>query len=469
MSFSVDQSAPGADELIFLPLGGTGEIGMNMNLYGHDGRWLMIDCGITFPRGGRSPGMEIILPDPAYIKARRDRLAGLLVTHAHEDHVGGVPYLWNQLQCPVYATPFTMAVLRRKLADQGLLDRVPLHEVDLSSRFEIGPFALELVNLTHSIPEPNAVIVRSRLGSVLHTGDWKLDPHPLVGKPYDGAKLSRLRHERMLALVGDSTNALNPGHTPSEGGLESSLSNLIGTLEQRVFVTCFASNIARLRTLARAAVANGRFPAVLGRSMARMISAGRECGYLDDLPNLVPESDIGYLPRNEVFVMCTGSQGEPRAALARIADQRHPLVTLQRGDAVVFSSRMIPGNEEPIQRLQQRLRRVGAQVIDDQQAFLHVSGHPSEDELRQMYRWVQPQFAIPVHGEAAHLARHAEIARDCGVETALEARNGQVIRIARNGLTVVGKARAGRLGISDGRLVEMDPLISPIPVGAALT
>src|SRR3954447_22484062 len=369
------------DALYFLPLGGSGEIGMNLNLYGHDGKWLIVDCGVTFGEEEHQPGVDVIMADPAFMVERRDRLLGIFATHGHEDHIGAIPYLWPQLQCPVWATPFTASLLRAKLIEAGLAERVPINIVPMSGRFDIGPFDLELITLTHSIPEPNAVVVRTRVGTVLHTGDWKLDPDPLIGSPTDEDRLRQVGDEGVLAIVCDSTNALRPGSSRSEGELRQSLTELIGRYDGRVAVACFASNVARLTTIAEAARAHDRDVALIGRSLWRMEKAARENGYLDHVPRFLTEDEAGYLPRDKTCLICTGSQGEPRAALARIAREDHPNIVLEEGDVVIFSSRIIPGNEKAIGRLQNALVRLGVEVVTDSDHFVHVSGHPARDEL----------------------------------------------------------------------------------------
>jgi ribonuclease J len=448
----------GPGDLWFLPLGGTGEIGMNLNLYGHDGAWLMVDLGITFA-DERLSGVDLIMPDPAFIEDQRDRLAGLVLTHAHEDHIGAVPYLWPRLRCPIYATPFTAGVLRRKLRENGFAEDAEITEVPLSGRFAVGPFDLELITLTHSIPEPNAVVIRTSAGTVLHTGDWKLDPEPLVGDDYDEAALRRLAEEGVLAMVCDSTNALVEGESGSEGALRDSLTELVGGFEARVVVACFATNVARLETAMRVAETHGRRVALVGRSLHRIYQAARDCGYLADLPPLLSDRDVAYLPRDEVLLLCTGSQGEPRSALARIVRDDHPEVGLEPGDAVVFSSRVIPGNEKAISALQNELVRKGIEVVTDREHFTHVSGHPARDELAQMYQWVRPQVAIPVHGEARHLSAHAELARDCQVPQALVAENGDLIKLAPGAAEILEQVPAGRLVLDGTRLI---PAVSPL-------
>jgi ribonuclease J len=445
--------------LYFLPLGGTGEIGMNLNLYCHDGQWLIVDCGVTFGEEEHQPGVDVIMADPAFIVERKDRLLGIVATHGHEDHIGAIPYLWPQLQCPVWATPFTASLLRAKLIEARLADEVPIHTVPMSGRFSIGPFDLELITLTHSIPEPNAVVVRTRAGTVLHTGDWKLDPDPLIGSVTDEQRLRAVGDEGVLAIVCDSTNALRPGSSRSEGELRQSLTELIGRYDGRVAVACFASNVARLATIVHAARANDRDVALVGRSLWRIEKAARENGYLVDVPRFLTEDEAGYIPRDKILLICTGSQGEPRAALARIARDDHPNIVLEEGDVVIFSSRIIPGNEKAIGRLHNALVRLGIEVVTDEDHFVHVSGHPARDELVRMYQMIRPRVAIPVHGEARHLLGHAELARECQVPQSLVIENGCVIRLDRNGASVVDDVPVGRVASDGTRL---------LPIGGAV-
>ncbi|MDH3475886.1 MAG: ribonuclease J [Rhodospirillales bacterium] len=446
---------PGPDDLWFLPLGGTGEIGMNLNLYGHDGAWLMVDLGVTFA-DERLPGVDLIMPDPSFIEERRDKLAGLVLTHAHEDHIGAVPHIWPRLECPIYATPFTAGVLYRKLAEVGIDGDEVISEVPLSGRFEVGPFEIELITLTHSIPEPNALVIRTPAGTVLHTGDWKLDPDPLVGDDYDEAALRRLAEEGVIAMICDSTNALVEGESGSEAEVRKNLAEVIGALEGRVAVACFATNVARVETVMKVAALHGRRVALFGRSMYRIYDAAREAGYLTDVPPPIAEDDVGYLPRHEVLLLCTGSQGETRAALWRIARDEHPEVSLEPGDAVVFSSRVIPGNEKSISALQNELVRQGVKVITDHDHPIHVSGHPARNELAQMYQWVRPRVAIPVHGEARHLAEHAELAKACQVPQAMVAENGHLIALAPGNAKVLDNVPTGRLVLDGNRLMPAD-------------
>lgn len=435
--------------LYFVPLGGTGEIGMNLNVYGYEGDWLIIDCGVTFGDDSQ-PGLEVVMPDPGFIVERRDRLLGIVATHAHEDHIGAIPYLWRQLRCPIWATAFTASLLRAKLAEAGLAEQVRINVVPLSSRFAIGPFDLELITLTHSIPEPNAIALRTPVGTILHTGDWKFDPDPLIGPTADESALSRIGDEGVLALVGDSTNALRPGASGSEADLRRSLTDLIGRYDARIAVACFASNVARLETIARAAAVHGRDVALVGRSLWRIDKAARENGYLADLPRFLTEDEAGYIPRDRIVVICTGSQGEPRSALARIAREDHPHIVLETGDVVIFSSRIIPGNEKAINRLQNGLVRLGVEIVTEEDHFVHVSGHPAREELVRMYQMVRPRIAIPVHGEARHLVAHAHLAGECQVQQPLVIQNGDVVRLSSSGASVVDEVSVGRLAV-DGR------------------
>ena len=437
------------DALFFVPLGGAGEIGMNLNVYGYARDWLIIDCGVTFGDDSQ-PGLEVVMPDPGFIVEHRDQLLGIVATHAHEDHIGAIPYLWTQLRCPVWTTSFTASLLRAKLAEAGLIDRVKINVVPMSGRFSIGPFDLELITLTHSIPEPNAVALRTPIGTILHTGDWKFDPNPLIGPTADVTALRKLGEEGVLALIGDSTNALRPGSSGSEADLRRSLTDLIGRYDGRVAVACFASNVARLETVARAAAVHGRDVALVGRSLWRIEKAARENGYLVNLPRFLTEDEAGYIPRDRILLICTGSQGEPRSALARIARDDHPHVVLETGDVVIFSSRIIPGNERAINGLQNALVRLGVAIVTEEDHFVHVSGHPARDELVRMYQMVRPKIAIPVHGEARHLIAHAELAGECQVQQPLVIQNGDMVRLTGTDAAVVDEVPVGRLA-SDGK------------------
>lgn len=455
MTGYLDTGTPGDAELLFLALGGAGEIGMNLNLYGHAGVWLMVDLGITF--GDEStPGIDVIMPDPSFIEERRDELLGLVLTHAHEDHLGAVAYLWDRLRCPVYATPFTAAVLRRKLAEAGLLDRVPLTEIPLSGRFSVGPFAIELITLTHSIPEPNALVIETPVGRVMHTGDWKLDPDPIVGPTTDEKALIRVGEAGVLAMVCDSTNVLVNGESGSEADVRDTLLDIVGRYEKRVAVACFASNVARLETIARVGMAHDRQVALVGRSLWRIYEAAKETGYLLDIPPFLGERDIGYLPRDKVLMICTGSQGEPRSALARIAAGDHPEVSLEAGDTVIFSSRIIPGNEISINRLHNRLSELGVELVTTNEENVHVSGHPARDELSQMYQWIRPRIAIPVHGEPRHLVAHAKLAQECQVPETVVVQNGAMVCLAPGRAEIIDEVFTGRLAVDGRQIVNLE-------------
>ncbi len=435
------------NELVFLPLGGSGEIGMNMNLYGFgrpaNRQWLMIDCGVMF--GNLStPGVDLICPDPSYILEEKEALHGLLLTHGHEDHIGAVALLAPQLGCPVYATPFTAALVARKLAEQGG-PGIELNIIDMNERFELGPFDIEYVTLTHSIPEPSGVILRTELGTVLHTGDWKIDPAPTLGPKVDSSTIEKLGDDGLLAMVCDSTNVLSSGTSGSEGAVRKSLIELIKKQEGRVAVTTFASNLSRVVSICEAAAAADRSVCLLGRSMLRIVEAARETGLLPEHMSFVEPKDAGHLPRQNVLYLCTGSQGEPRAALARIARGDHRDLVLGDGDTVIFSSKIIPGNEREIYTLQNDLVDLGVHIITEKDEFIHVSGHPCRDELKTMYGWARPKISIPVHGEARHLEEHADLAYELGAEEALAPRNGDLIRLAPDGPEVIDEVPAGRI------------------------
>ena len=444
-----------SQELYYLPLGGAGEIGMNLSLYGYDGKWLMVDLGVSFGDDSM-PMIDVVMPDPQWIEENRDKLLGLVLTHGHEDHLGAVQYLWPRLQCPIWATPFSASLLRGKLHEVGLQNQVPVNVVELGSRFRVGPFEIEMISMTHSIPEPNTLAIRTPAGTVVHTGDWKFDPDPLLGLPADLEALRRVGKEGVLALVGDSTNVFTKGHSGSESRVRASLIELLGRFDGRIAVSCFATNVARLESIAVAAAANDRNVALVGRSLWRIDKAARENGYLADLPPFLTEHDAGYLPKDKVLYICTGSQGEPRAALARIASGDHPHVVLGNGDVVIFSSRIIPGNEKEIYRLQNDLVRLGVEVVTEKDEFVHVSGHPGREELEEMYALTRPRIAVPVHGEARHVQEHARLAKACGVAETLEIVNGDMVRLAPGPAEVVDHVAVGKLGVDGPRLVRLD-------------
>jgi ribonuclease J len=443
-------------ELVFLPLGGAGEIGMNLNCYGYgppDARqWIVVDCGVLFGRETGTPGVDLMMPDVRFLEESRHDLLGLVLTHGHEDHIGAVAHLWPRLRCPVYATPFTARLLRDKLEDAGLEGRVKVRVVPLGGTITLGPFALEFISITHSIPEPNAVAIRTGLGTVVHTGDWKIDPDPLLGEITNDHALRRLGEEGVVALICDSTNALVHGESGSEGEVRRALIRLIGSLKGRIAVTAFASNVARLQSVAEAALAAGRELVLVGRAMRHMVNCARDSGYLRSFPRVVAEEEAAEIPADHVLYLCTGSQGEPRAALARIASGDHPFVSLGEGDTVIFSSRIIPGNELAIFELHNRLAERGIAVLTERDHFVHVSGHPARDELASMYSWVRPKIAVPVHGELRHMSEHARFARELQVPQAVVALNGQMVRLAPGAAEIIDETPSGRLHL-DGRVL----------------
>lgn len=442
------------DELVFLPLGGSNEIGMNFNLYGfgpaHDRKWIVVDLGVTFG-DQTTPGVEIILPDPEYIEAYADDILGIVLTHAHEDHLGAVHWLWPRLKAPVYATPFTAFLLREKLRDARILDEVPITEIPLGGKFSIGPFDLEMITLTHSIPEPNGLAIKTPLGTILHTGDWKIDPEPQLGEATDIDAIRKLGDEGVLAMVCDSTNVFVDGEAGSEAEVRVAMNRLISSLTGKIAVACFASNVARMDTVIRAAQACGRKVCLAGRSMHRMSAAARSVGLLEGIEPFITDDQAKYLPENEVLFLCTGSQGEARAALSRIAEGTHPHVKLSQGDHVIFSSRVIPGNEIPIRNLQNKLADRGVRLHTERDTpGIHVSGHPCRDELKQMYQWVRPQIAVPTHGERRHLIEHAAFARDLQVPQTVTPRNGDMVRLAPGHAEIIDEVPAGRLYVDGG-------------------
>jgi ribonuclease J len=442
------------DELVFLPLGGSNEIGMNFNLYGfgppHARKWIVVDLGVTFG-DETTPGVEIILPDPEFITEHARDVLGIVLTHAHEDHIGAVPWLWERLGAPLYATPFTAFLLREKLREAGLLDKARIVEVPLGGRVRLGPFDIELITLTHSIPEPNGLAIRTPLGAVLHTGDWKIDPDPLLGGLTDQEAIRRLGDEGVLAMVCDSTNVFIDGEAGSEAEVRKVLCELIPTLNGKVAAACFASNVARMDSIIRAAEAASRRVCLVGRSMIRMAAAARSVGLMAGLAPFADEREAANLPAHRVLYLCTGSQGEPRAALARIADGAHPHVRLGQGDACVFSSRIIPGNEVPIRNLQNKLADRGVRLFTERDhPGLHVSGHPCRDELKRMYQWARPRIAIPTHGERRHLIEHVNLARDMQVAEAIAPRNGEMVRLAPGRAEVIDEVSSGRLYVDAG-------------------
>lgn len=442
-------------ELLMLPLGGVGEIGVNMMLYGYGGQWLMVDFGVGFGEEVM-PGIEVVMPDPSFIVERKQDLVGLVITHAHEDHIGAIPYLWKKLACPIYATSFAAALVRNKLKEAGLASVAKVTEVRPGSTLTLGPFGIEFVGVTHSIPEPNALAIRTAAGTILHTGDWKFDPEPLLGPKADENSLKRIGDAGVLALVGDSTNVFFPGPTRSEAEVRASLTELIASQKTgRVIVACFASNIVRVETVARAAQACGRQIGLVGRSLYRMVDIAHETGYLRGLPPFLTEEKIEDVERDNLVLLCTGSQAEPRAALSRMVANAHPHAHLEEGDTVIFSSRIIPGNERAIGQLHDQLLRAGVTVLTERDHFVHVSGHPGREDLERMYALIRPRIAVPVHGELRHLTEHAALAKRCGVPETLVIEDGAVVRLAPGPAMVIDRVETGRLAVDGNRLLAV--------------
>ncbi|MDE0877931.1 MAG: ribonuclease J [Sphingomonas bacterium] len=440
---------PKKKELLFCALGGSGEIGMNVNLYGAEGKWLMVDCGITFADPAY-PGIDVILPDLAFIEERLKDLVGVVLTHGHEDHIGALPYLAEDLGVPLYATRFTAGLIRGKLDEEGIANRVKLNIVETGKAFKVGPFGLTLVELSHSIPEPNAIIIDTPAGRVFHTGDWKLDANPVIGKPVSGEALAAIGDEGIDVLVCDSTNVFNDERSGSESSVRKGLAEQVALAKGRVLVTTFASNAGRLHTLGQVARETGRKLCVTGRSLDRILKVAQASGYLTDFPETVDPDTAMRLPRNKVLIVATGGQGEPRAALARVADGNHQ-IKLTDGDTVIFSSKQIPGNEVAIGRIQNILAGRGVRMVTERQAHVHVSGHPGRPELAEMYDWIRPDLLVPVHGEMRHMMEHARFGLSEGIPHAIVQSDGDILRLLPKA-DKIGNATVGRL-VLDGDVI----------------
>ncbi len=444
------------DELVFLPLGGSNEIGMNFNLYGygppHARKWIVVDLGVTFG-DQTTPGVEIILPDPEFIEAHAKDILGIVLTHAHEDHIGAVAWLWPRLRAPLYATPFTAFLLREKLRENEDAADAEITEVPLGGTIKLGPFEIDLITLTHSIPEPNGLAIRTPLGTILHTGDWKIDPDPVLGLVTDEGAIRKLGDEGVLAMVCDSTNVFVDGEAGSEADVRDAMAKLISGLTGKVAVACFASNVARMDSIIRAGEAAGRRVCLVGRSMHRMAAAAKSVGLFADIKEFLTDGEAKHFPDDKVLYLCTGSQGEPRAALSRIADGTHQHVKLGAGDACVFSSRVIPGNEVPIRNLQNGLADRGVRLYTERDhPGIHVSGHPCRDELARMYAWARPEIAVPTHGERRHLLEHAAFAKDLQVKQTVAPRNGDMVRLAPGRAEIIDEVPSGRIYVDAGFL-----------------
>ncbi|PCG16112.1 MULTISPECIES: ribonuclease J [Sphingomonas] len=443
-------TTPKTNELLFCALGGSGEIGMNVILYGHAGKWLMVDCGVTFA-DAHYPGIDVILPDLRFIEERLSDLVGIVLTHGHEDHIGALPYLAEDLGVPIYATPFTAGLVRGKLEEERIEDRVKIRMVHAREPFNVGPFRVEMVPLSHSIPEANALLIETKAGRVFHTGDWKLDATPVIGKPSTPEELTAIGKRGIDVLVCDSTNAFNTEPSGSEASVRKGLAESVARARGRVVVTTFASNAARLSTLGKVAQETGRKLCVTGRSLDRIIRVAKATGYLKDFPDTIDVDAAMRMPRNRVLIVATGGQGEPRAALARIADGSHQ-ISLDQGDMVIFSARQIPGNEVAVGRIQNQLAAKGVEMVTERQAHVHVSGHPGRPELAKMYEWLRPKTLVPVHGEMRHLMEHARFGLSQGIGAVHVQTNGDMVRLAPEGPKKIGDVPVGRL-VLDGDVI----------------
>ncbi len=446
------------NDLLFLPLGGANEIGMNVNLYHLDGKWLMVDLGVGF--ANNIPGVDMMTADISFIKSHRHNLLGIILTHIHEDHMGAVQYLWEELQVPVYATNFGANFLRTKLEEYKLDKKVPIHLIDSSRELNLHPFKIEFIGLTHSVPEMKALIIKTHKGNVLHTGDWKFDPNPVVGEASEKEKIKAYGDRgEILAVVCDSTNALSPGHSRSEGDLHESLKSLIVGREGLVGVTTFASNIARIHTIARIAKEVGRKIVLAGYSLHRLHEVGKKSGYFLEDFDFISDREMKFYNKKEILVICTGCQGEPLAATRKIATEVHPTIRFTKGDLMIFSSKIIPGNEKKIFELFDELAKKQIDVMTEKDHFVHVSGHPSQDELREMYAWAQPKIAIPVHGEFLHTKTHAELARDCGVPKVIQIENGLATKLVADDYMsseTIGFVKTGYFGVDGKQLLDFN-------------
>ncbi|PVB62641.1 ribonuclease J [Labrenzia sp. 011] len=451
------------NDIVFLPLGGVGEIGMNLGLYGYgpadDRSWLIVDCGVSFA-GPELPGIDVVVPDIKFLEDEVDNIVGMVITHAHEDHYGAILHLWPFLKVPVYATAFTAGLLAAKVENEPGAEEVPVTVVKQGDRVKIGPFDVEFVAMAHSIPEPCALAIRTPAGMVLHTGDWKIDRTPGVGRPIDLERLAELGREGVMALVCDSTNAVRDGVSPSEADVGVELKKVMASAKKRIAITTFASNVARIRAIAEAAAANDRDVVVVGRSMHRVIEVAGELGYLEGLPAFHDEEAFGYLPREKAVLLCTGSQGESRAALARIASGDHRNVALSKGDMVIFSSRTIPGNEKAVAEVLNNLAEIGVDIVTDKDSLVHVSGHPRRGELEQLYKLLKPKVLLPVHGEPLHLAAQAAFAREQGIPEVVRGKNGDIVRLTAGKAAVIDQAPFGIM-VKDGDILD-DPEVTGV-------
>jgi len=452
----------GNQELVFCSLGGAGEIGMNLNLYGYgkhrDYKWIIVDIGVTFSEEN-APGIEVILPNPDFIVEQSENLLGILLTHAHEDHVGAIAHLWPMLKCPIYATPFTASIVREKFKEKKINIGSYLKVIELNSTVTLEDFKVEYITLTHSILEPNGLAIHTPVGTVMHTADWKIDENPLIGNPIDQKKLIEIGKKGVLAMICDSTNIFNLGSTGSESEVRDNLITVFEKMKNRVVITAFASNVARMESIFKAAEKAGRVVSLVGRSMGRIYDLARQCGYLQNIKPPIDVRDAKKIPKNKIVYLCTGSQGEQRAALSRIASGTHPDVHLEENDNVLFSARIIPGNEKKLFSLFNKFSKSKINVLSEENALIHVSGHPSRDDLKKMYQWVRPKIAVPVHGENRHLAEHINFAKEMGVEFPTQVENGDVLRLYPNEPKVIDKVTWGRVYLDGKVLIHQDSYV----------
>jgi ribonuclease J len=437
------------EELFFCPLGGSGEIGMNMNLFGYgtpeDTKWLIVDMGVTFADES-VPGIDLIYPDPGFIIDKKKDLLGIVLTHAHEDHIGAVAHIWPKLKCNIYSTPFTSVLIKEKFKEKKIDIEKYLKIVQLNGSIKLENFNVEFVTLTHSILEPNGLIIKTPMGTILHTGDWKCDPNPLIGDSINEKRLKEIGNEGVVVMICDSTNVFNPGRAGSENDVRNSLLKIMRNINKRIIVTSFASNVARMETIFYCAEKTGREISLVGRSMNRIFKAARQCGYLDKVKEPIDSRDAKKIPREKIVLLCTGSQGEPNGAMMRITSDIHPDIAIEKEDTVIFSSKIIPGNEKKLFKMHNQLVKNGIEVISEENEFVHVSGHPNREDLKDMYNWIKPRSVIPVHGEHRHMAEHINFAKEMQVPYPLQVENGDVVKIPKNGKPeIVDKAPTGRM------------------------
>ena len=448
------------ENLLFCPLGGSGEIGMNMNLYAYgteeNQKWIIVDMGVTFA-DDTVPGIDLIYPDAGFIIEKKDDLLGIVLTHAHEDHIGSISHIWPKLKCKIYATPFTAVLIQEKFKEKKIDITNYLKIVDLNSQIKLGPFEIDFVTLTHSILEPNGLSITTPEGVVLHTGDWKVDPNPLIGNKVDEKKLRSIGEKGVIAMICDSTNVFSPGRAGSENDVRESLLKIISNQKKRVLVTSFASNVARMESIFYIAKQTKRNISLIGRSMHRIYKAARQCGYLKNLIEPVDPRDARKISRDRIILLCTGSQGEPMGALNRIANEVHPDVNIESGDTVIFSSKIIPGNEKKLYALQNSIVKRDIEVITEENSFVHVSGHANREDLKDMYQWVKPKCVIPVHGEHRHMKEHINFAKEMQIPFSLKVENGNIIKITKNQKPeIIDQAPTGKIYLDGSVAVSLD-------------